>query len=336
MASFPGNVPSFTVLVDDQDDILAEHQNTPNGEITSIATFLGPIGSGLNQSYSTDVLGFLLGAAKTTFQISYVDADTVKVSTGVALVTNAGGSQRVLRKNDSTTNLTGADLDSGGPTFAVSTRYYVYCDADAASNASDFIVSTNSSAPSGVTRYLQIGRFDTNSSGDVIENSVTSTTIWDSAPAGTHIQMKQSQRSDVVSITTTVPDNTSNPQTSETQLIFTVPFYPVYANSIIMVEINLQGEHSGADYIVVALYLGASTSAIAAGYHYPGTSGSLGVPVVVPPFKMTAGAITELSFTVRVGTSTNTFYLNGNYAGTQYFGGVGYSSIKITEIKVAA
>lgn len=41
MATYPGAIPSFATLTDGVDDVLATHQNTPNAEITAIATELG-------------------------------------------------------------------------------------------------------------------------------------------------------------------------------------------------------------------------------------------------------------------------------------------------------
>ena len=328
MADFPSTIPSFMDLVDQQDDVLAVHQNNPNDEISAIATFIGNIGSGLTQASSTDILAFLLGSP-TTFKVSYVDASTVQVSAGVALITNALASERVMRKNASTTNVTGADLDSGGPTFAVSTVYYLYAEGDSVGTSCDFVVSTSASTPAGYTRYLKIGKFTTDSSGNIVESSVLSTAIADAAPKGSVLQVQFHQRSDSPTGSTAIPNDNSKPQIGEGDeyLTKTVTFHNV--NNKVRIDVIIYGDASAGGVLQAALFQDSGSDCIACG----GTTISSGnLYFLAFSFEMAAGTLASTKFTVRAGGSAGTFTLNGS-GGSGKYGGALYSSMYITEIK---
>lgn len=168
MVQIPVSIPSFPVLVDDQDDVLAADQNTPNDEIEALATLAGMLG--LSQSYSLDFLDAFMNSIPTV-EASYSSASAISMSAGFVACKNAAGSQRVLRYNSGTTSIGAADLDSG-VAFANSTQYYIYASADAAATTLAFKISTNSSTPTGVTRYKKIAKFMTDASGNILQNTV--------------------------------------------------------------------------------------------------------------------------------------------------------------------
>ena len=171
--TIPATVPVYTELLDDIDFVLADDQNTPNDDITNLATLVGMLGSGITQGSSTDFLEHIANSLPT-IELSYVDADTIQASAGLVGCSKADGSKRVLRKNTNTVNITGANLDASGPSFANSTTYYVFANADGIANTVPFVVSANATTPAGVVILRRVGRFKTDASGDVIEGSVVS------------------------------------------------------------------------------------------------------------------------------------------------------------------
>jgi len=78
MADYPNSIPTFTTLTDNVDDVLASHQNVPNGEINAIATELGT-----NPKTITDATS---PAASPSSVAQYLDmvATAIKTITGAA------------------------------------------------------------------------------------------------------------------------------------------------------------------------------------------------------------------------------------------------------------
>ena len=78
MADYPNSIPTFTTLTDNVDDVLASHQNVPNGEINAIATELGT-----NPKTITDATS---PAASPSSVAQYLDmvATAIKTVTGAA------------------------------------------------------------------------------------------------------------------------------------------------------------------------------------------------------------------------------------------------------------
>lgn len=331
--SFPGDIPSFTELVDNQDDILAEHQNVPNDEITAIATLLGNIGSGLTQAYSADMLAFLLGAAKSNFNVSYLDADTVRVSAGTAIITNAGGSQRVARRNASTVDVDGSDLDSGGPTLATSTRYYLYAEGDSIATTCGFVLSTNPTTPSGYTRYLLIGRFDTDSSGNIIEDSVISTLVMNAASNGSLVKETSVYESDEIACSNAIPADNSVPQNTEGNEVMTLDYYPVSSTNKLVIEVVAHGsaDSGNGQQNAAALFKDSDASAIGVGTSGHPTS-SQSMSNIFFAAEMDAGTTNKITFKVRFGSSVTSSTFNGQ-GGSRLFGGVLKSSIRVKEYK---
>lgn len=175
MSDYPTSQPNIPDLEDGVDYIEADDINSVKDEVEAGLAAIGIFGCAT--SHNTDILAQLM-KSNPTIKLSYVDADTLQASAGICKPKNSDSSIRKLRENTSTTNITGADLDAGGPSFAASTRYYVYANGDAAATTVTFVVSTNASAPSGGTNYDLIGGFQTNSSAEVIEGSIYSRAGW--------------------------------------------------------------------------------------------------------------------------------------------------------------
>ena len=75
-----------------------------------------------------------------------------------------------MRQNTANTTVTWADIDTGAE--AASTTYYVYAVADADATTATFMVSANSSTPTGATYYKKIGSFYNDSSSNIDRTKV--------------------------------------------------------------------------------------------------------------------------------------------------------------------
>lgn len=84
MATYPGALYSPTTVVDDVDDVLAAHINTPNGEIVAIQTELGtdPAGS------LTDVKTRLAVSLAADGDLTLTGSSTLTISSGEITATN--------------------------------------------------------------------------------------------------------------------------------------------------------------------------------------------------------------------------------------------------------
>lgn len=168
-AAIPNSVPVFTVLQDDIDWILAEHQNVPNDEITALATMTGVFGA--PQSKSTDFLERLKGDHVELYA-KWIDVATLEVQPGVMVCSNASGSVRVARKLTAPKTVTFADIDTGSE--QPSTLYYLYAVADASGTSLAFKISTSPTAPSGVTIFRRMLKFVNDGSSNIDKRSVVS------------------------------------------------------------------------------------------------------------------------------------------------------------------
>lgn len=160
MAVYPVSVPVTPDLQNDIDDILAEHQNDPNDEITAIATAIGAIGK--SQSWGIDIVSALLNG--TPVRIVKKDASTLTAKAGVCWVGNSGQSIRLPRRLTADLDITSGDIDTGS--LADDTYYYVYAVADLVGTELEFVFSLSSTAPSGsYTSYELVGWFYNESAG---------------------------------------------------------------------------------------------------------------------------------------------------------------------------
>lgn len=157
--NIPATVPSFVTLQDDIDYVLSLHQNQPNDEITALATYVGMMGTGKNQSYGTDILAQLMNGYPI---ITKVSDNSFQVSAGALVISNVSQSIRMPRRNSSDTPVTAANIDTGSLQIAM---YYVYAVADTAANTFDVVFSLSDTSPTGYTNYKFIGWFYNESNG---------------------------------------------------------------------------------------------------------------------------------------------------------------------------
>lgn len=168
MADIPVSIPAFTTLQNDVDYVQAARHNTVGDEITALATLIGMPGAA--QSHLTSFLT-LLQLQVRGCEVQYSSTTQINVLAGQIMISNSGGTIRKLRAKTSTSSLTASDLDSG-VAFSNSTRHYIYATADTAVTTPVYKISTNASAPSGYTYYRKRGSFLTDSSGNILPESI--------------------------------------------------------------------------------------------------------------------------------------------------------------------
>lgn len=113
-----------------------------------------------NTAVDSMLSNYRQGAAMTLYSSSQIN-----VSAGGIMVSNTGGSIRLMLANTSTVNVTSANIDTGSVT--PSATYYVYA-YGASTTATTFgiIFSTSATTPTGVTYFQRIGTFQTDSSSN--------------------------------------------------------------------------------------------------------------------------------------------------------------------------
>jgi hypothetical protein len=149
--------------------------------------------------------------------------------------------------------------------------------------------------------------------------------------AGSVLQTVQVVKTTLQNCSTAIPYDDTIPQNTEGDEIFTATITPSSASNKILVSVVACGLTSGSATggSVAALFKDAAANAIAVGnlvpYFYSGSSviGFLDAPA-------TTSAIT---YKVRAGSNTGSFYLNGTYLGVRLYGGAQTSSITLQEIK---
>jgi hypothetical protein len=99
--------------------------------------------------------------------ISYSSASAISVGTGSIVCSNSGGTVRRLRVNTSATSVGWSDIDSGSENS--STTYYIFACADADATTFTIKVTTNSSAPTGITYYKRLGSFYNDASSNITQ-----------------------------------------------------------------------------------------------------------------------------------------------------------------------
>jgi hypothetical protein len=126
----------------------------------------------------------------------------------------------------------------------------------------------------------------------------------------------------------------SIPQLSEcpVNVDFDTAFTPTNASNIILVEAGVWVSHT-AGYGVLCLFTDAETGATAATADYNSAANVIHQLSLV--YKESAGSTTARTYKLGFGNSAaGNIGWNGAVAGTRVFGGVGVSSLRISEIQV--
>lgn len=154
------------------------------------------------------------------------------------------------------------------------------------------------------------------------------------APAGTVLQVVNTQSGAVATGTTTVPDDDTIPQNTEGTEFITRAITPNATTNKLRIDILVYVSIADANVaICAALFQDATAGALAAMRDKTTDTQPGGAPLMFTHY-MDAGTTSSTTFKVRIGpASASTVTFNGD-AGGRKFGGVIASSITITEIKV--
>lgn len=131
--------------------------------------------------------------------------------------------------------------------------------------------------------------------------------------------------------TTLIPYDDTIPQITEGTEFLTATYTPAAIGNRIRVTANVFGSYSVAAKVTAALFEGTTTNALSAASGTVATANDCIQHTVV--YEGTVASLSAITYRLRIGGSTEgTYSLNGA-SGTRLLGGVGFSSITVTEIK---
>jgi len=134
----------------------------------------------------------------------------------------------------------------------------------------------------------------------------------------------------VVTCSGAIPNDNTIPQVGEGTQVLSGNFTPKSASSILFVEAQVRGGAGAASIPVSALFTGASVSAIHA-TRCQVSAQHMGATLDFV-HRMASPGTNQITFSVRAGPNTGSFYVNGDGSGTAYLGGVMKAHLIITEI----
>jgi hypothetical protein len=176
-----------------------------------------------------------------------------------------------------------------------------------------------------------IARLAVGTNGHVLTAASGETTglIW-AAPTGKIVGIANTQTGTVATGTTTIPGDNTIPQSGEGDQYMTLSYTPTSATNKLQIDVVAFGSAGSNSFMTMALFQDSVANALAAITVY-----SVGGPTnqysQTLTHTMTSGTTSAIAFKVRIGMDqAGTFTFNGR-AGNQLFGGVGASSITITE-----
>lgn len=152
-------------------------------------------------------------------------------------------------------------------------------------------------------------------------------------PAGSVIQIVNTQNVTSSTGTTAIPFDDTIPQNTEGDEYMTLAITPTHASNKLKIDVIVQGGPTSSAAIMSAALFQDSTAGALAASCTNNLLGNTGGQVVFTHF-MVAGTTSETTFKVRAGTENAgiTFRLNGA-DGSRRYGGVMATSMTITEIK---
>jgi hypothetical protein len=183
--------------------------------------------------------------------------------------------------------------------------------------------------PTGTDTLVGKATTDTLTNKSIAATQLTGTIAASALPAGSVLQVVQTQTGAVATTTVTMPFDDTIPQITEGAEFITLAITPSSVTTTLIIQVTLQIAFSGSDWVQVALFKDATANALAV------TSSNLSAGFGSPQtfnYKMTSGTTSSITFRVRAGGgSAGTVTVNGT-ASARKFGGVMASSITITEI----
>jgi len=150
---------------------------------------------------------------------------------------------------------------------------------------------------------------------------------------GRTIQVVSVQDGEVATGTTTVPLDDTIPQNTEGDEYITLAITPTNVNNKLLIEIQANFATSLVNGTpIIALFQDSNADALISGANFLGSI-DFQAPATLR-YYMTAGTTSPTTFKVRAGPAVAATLTFNGVTGARLFGGVNFSSITITEVKV--
>lgn len=150
---------------------------------------------------------------------------------------------------------------------------------------------------------------------------------------GVAVQMVRSITTTYATGTTLIPFDDTIPQNTEGTEFMTLAITPKSATNLLRIEATINASYSVAAWLMSALFQDSTANALAVSVDYLATATGMGVMKI--DYTKVAGTTSATTFKVRAGGQTaGTLYLNSN-TNSRKWGGIGQSSMVITEYKAS-
>lgn len=159
---------------------------------------------------------------------------------------------------------------------------------------------------------------------------------WGTFPAadGMVVQVVTKTSTTATSADTVIALDNSKPQISEGTEILSQAFTPKSATNILRIDISIPCTTVGTARVIGALFVGSTADSLAAATEHSGSDESL--QQLNFTYTTVAGSTDARTYTVRVGTTSGTIYVNKTSAiASSVLGGLSTAYMIITEIKAS-
>jgi hypothetical protein len=143
------------------------------------------------------------------------------------------------------------------------------------------------------------------------------------------VQQVRASTASVITCSTVINFDNTIPQNTEGDEVITVAITPTTTTTILVIEFDFFGTPSGSLSYGAAIFQDSTAGALWAGGDTAPAAGN--VSKFAGTHYLTSGTTSSTTFKLRVGVTSNTFYVNGDNVGTRYFGGVGVANLIVTE-----
>ena len=169
---------------------------------------------------------------------------------------------------------------------------------------------------------------DTLTNKSIAATQLTGTIAAAALPAGSVLQVVNTQSGAVATTTTIIPADDTIPQITEGTEYITLAITPKSATSKLLIQLVWMGATT-APSCTIALFQDATANALAATLSSMAANALTTIPL---NYFMTAGTTSSTTFRLRFGSSNAATTTTNGQSGARFYGGVANTSITITEI----